>query len=75
MGVRTKYKALAALKSYNIRYSWKFVKELNLAASKCFQLINMEVNNSREIKEPFYSDCLAIKIQYYRSLIMGVIKL
>jgi len=43
MGVRVKYKSLAGLKSYNIRYSWKLVKELNLAASKCLQFINMDL--------------------------------
>jgi hypothetical protein len=43
MGVRVKYKVLAGLKSYNIRYSWKLVKELNLAVSKCLQFINMDL--------------------------------
>lgn len=43
MGVRVKYKQLAQLKSYNVRYSWKLVKELNLAVSKCLQFINMDL--------------------------------
>lgn len=45
IGVKTKYKNLAELKSYNIRYSWKVVKELNVAASKCLQFINMNLKN------------------------------
>jgi len=40
-GVRVKYSALGGQKSYNIRYSWRVVKELNLAASDCLQFINM----------------------------------
>lgn len=45
IGVKTKYKNLAELKSYNIRYSWKVVKELNVAASKCLQFINMNLKH------------------------------
>ena len=77
MGVRVKYKQLGALKSYNIRFSWKFVKELNLAASKCLQFINMDLKLDKERADstPNYSDCLGYNIKYYRSLRMGVIKL
>lgn len=77
MGVRVKYKALAGFKAYNIRYSWKFVKELNLAASKCLQLVNMDfkIDKERNDTYPVYNDCLGYKIKYYRNLIMGVIKL
>ena len=45
MGVRVKYKALAALHSYSIRYSWRIIKDLNLAVSKCLQFINMNHQN------------------------------
>jgi other hect domain ubiquitin protein ligase E3 len=77
MGVRVKYKQLGALKSYNIRFSWKFVKELNLAASKCLQFINMDLklDKDRADTSPSYSDSLGYNIKYYRSLVMGVIKL
>jgi hypothetical protein len=77
MGVRVKYKALAGLKSYNIRYSWKLVKELNLAASKCLQYINMDLKFDKERNDtcPVYNDSLGYKIKYFRNLIMGVIKL
>ena len=77
MGVRAKYKKLAEFKSYNIRYSWKFVKELNLAASKCLQLINMDFkyDKERNNSSPVFNDCLGYKLKYYRNLIMGVIKL
>ncbi len=77
MGVRVKYKALGALKSYNIRYSWKFVKELNLAASKCLQFVNMDLKFDKERNDttPVYNDSLGYYIKYFRNLIMGVIKL
>lgn len=77
MGVRVKYKALGALKSYNIRYSWKFVKELNLAASKCLQFVNMDLKFDKDRNDtcPVYNDCLGYNIKYFRNLIMGVIKL
>lgn len=68
---------LAVLKSYNIRYSWKIVKELNLAASKCLQFINMDFKFDKERNSgvPHFNDCLGYKVKHYRSLIMGVIKL
>jgi hypothetical protein len=76
MGVRVKYKQLGALKSYSIRFSWKFVKELNLAASKCLQFVNMDLKWDRaRDPAPAYADSLGYNIKYFRSLIMGVIKL
>ncbi len=41
--MKTKYKNLGELKAYNVRYSWKVVKELNVAASKCLQFVNMNL--------------------------------
>ena len=41
--VKVKYKNLAMQKSYNIRYSWKIIKELNISASKSLQFMNMEL--------------------------------
>lgn len=72
-----KYKPLADFKSYNIRYSWKLVKELNLAASKCLQFINMDVKYDKERNDtcPIFNDSLGYKLKYFRNLIMGVIKL
>lgn len=77
MGVRVKYKSLASFKSYNIRYSWKLVKELNLAASNCLQYINMDLKYDKDRNDtcPVYNDCLGYKLKYFRNLIMGVIKL
>lgn len=77
MGVRVKYKALANLKSYNIRHSWRIVKELNLEASKCLQFINMDLKYDKDRNDtcPVYNDCLGYKVKYFRNLIMGVIKL
>lgn len=76
MGVRVKYKQLGALKSYSIRFSWKLVKELNLAASKCLQFVNMDLKWERGREPaPAYADSLGYNIKYFRSLIMGVIKL
>ena len=68
---------LTDFKSFNLRYSWKFVKELNLAASKCLQLINMDFKFDKERNDtyPVYNDCLGYKVKYYRNLIFGVIKL
>jgi hypothetical protein len=43
VGVKVKYQNLAQQKSYNIRYSWKIIKELNKSASKCLQFINMDI--------------------------------
>ena len=53
------------------------MKELNLAASKCLQLINMDFKYDKERNSslPVFNDCLGYKIKYYRNLIMGVIKL
>ena len=78
IGVKAKYKNLAELKSYNIRYSWKIVKELNVAASKCLQFINMNLkhhSNNDSGDTPKDSDCLGAKIKCFRNLIMGAIKL
>ena len=41
--VKVKYKNLAMQKSYNIRYSWKIIKELNISASKSLQFMNMDL--------------------------------
>jgi hypothetical protein len=77
MGIRVKYKQLASMKSYNIRYSWKFVKELNLAASNCFQFVNMDIKFDKERNDslPIFNDSLGYKLKYFRNLVMGVIKL
>ena len=77
MGVRVKYKQLAQLKSYNVRYSWKLVKELNFASSKCLQFINMDLVFDKERNDacPVFSDPLGYKVKYFKNLIMGVIKL
>jgi hypothetical protein len=76
IGVRTKYKNLAELQSYNVRYSWKIVKELNVAASKCLQFINLNLkhfNRGNDVLKD--SDCLGAKVKCFRNLIMGAIKL
>lgn len=77
MGVRAKYKPLALQASYNIRFTWKIVKGLNLAASKCLQFVNMDLkyDKERSDKYPLHTDCLGYKVKYFRNLIMGVIKL
>ena len=75
--MRVKYKILAGFKSYNNRFSWKLVKELNLAASKCLQFINMDLKFDKERNDtyPVYTDSLGYKFKYFRNLIMRVIKL
>ena len=45
IGVKMKFKGLAELKSYDVRYSWKIIKELNVAASKCLQFVNMNLKH------------------------------
>lgn len=44
IGIRVKYKSLAESPSHNIRYSWKIIKEFNVAVSKCLQFINMDLS-------------------------------
>ena len=75
MGVRVRYKSLAALDSFSIRYSWRIIKDLNLAASKCLQFVNMSEESAENKEIPSSIDCLGMKLKYFRSLIMGVIKL
>jgi hypothetical protein len=77
VGVRVKYKGLTNFKSYNIRYSWKVVKELNLAASKCLQFINMDLKYDKERTDnnPLFNDPLGYKVKHFRNLVMRVIKL
>ena len=74
MEVKIKYGSLANEKSYNIRYSWKIIKELNILVSKCMSFINMRLNkwDSKEIDE---RNSLGANLKYLRRLIMGAIKL
>lgn len=43
VSVKSKYQRLSEQKSYNIRYSWKIIRELNLAVSKCLPFVNMNI--------------------------------
>lgn len=53
------------------------MKELNLAASNCFQFVNMDIKFDKERNDslPIFNDSLGYKLKYFRNLVMGVIKL
>lgn len=75
IGVKTKYKRLAEQKSYNIRYSWKVIKELNLSASKCLPFINMQLISNEEGKAICSINTIGSNLKCLRQLIMGALKL
>lgn len=74
VGVKTKYKRLAEEKSYNLRYSWKIIKQLNLSASKCLSFINMGAQYGGEGQTIDSTNTLGGNVKYLRKLIMGAIK-
>lgn len=76
MHVKVKYKNLAIHKSYNVRYSWKIIKELNVSASKSLQFINMNLPEKDFKKEDMIeiTNSMGSNIKYLRPLIMGAIK-
>lgn len=68
-----KYSKLESQKSYNIRYSWRIIKDLNISASKCVSFINMKSQgNSHKVDQ---INSLGTNIKLLRRLIMGAIKL
>lgn len=75
IGVKLKYQKLSEEKSYNIRFSWKMIKELNLSASKCLPFINMISTSNESNKKISSTNSLGENIKCMRHLIMGVLKL
>lgn len=74
VGVKAKYRGLAEQKSYNIRYSWKIIKELNISASKCLSFINMAVESDND-KVICSTKTIGINLKCLRQLIMNAFKL
>lgn len=74
IGVKTKYKRLSEEKSFNLRYSWKIIKELNLSASKCLPFVNMDIKYAGEGKFIDSINSLGGNLKYLRKLVMGTIK-
>jgi hypothetical protein len=75
VGVKIKYKKLAEQKSYNIRYSWKIIKDLNLSASKCLSIINMELSKNSNTKKICLTNSVGANLKCLRQLVMGALKL
>lgn len=75
VGVKAKYKNLSNEKSYNIRYSWKIIRDLNLAASKCLGFINMAVIPNERGQLITSTNTIGANLKNLRQLIMGALKL